>query len=87
MPIASSKLTAQGQISVPSEVRRRLGIGPGSVIEWDEEDDQLIVRRAGRFSSQDVHAALFAGKTPVVRTLDELNEGVRRAVRKRHARR
>ena len=87
MPIASSKLTAQGQISVPSEVRRRLGIGPGSVIEWDEEDDQLIVRRAGRFSSQDVHAALFGGTTPVVRTLDELNEGVRRAVRKRHARR
>jgi AbrB family looped-hinge helix DNA binding protein len=87
MPIASSKLTAQGQISVPSEVRRRLGIGPGSVIEWDEEDDQLVVRRAGRFSSQDVHAALFGGRTPEMRTLDELNEGVRLAVRKRHARR
>jgi AbrB family looped-hinge helix DNA binding protein len=87
MPIASSKLTAQGQISVPSEVRRRLGIGPGSVIEWAEENDQLVVRRAGRFSSRDVHAALFGGTTPAARTLDELNEGVRRAVRKRYARR
>jgi len=26
-----SKLTAQGQVSVPAEVRRRLGLGPGSV--------------------------------------------------------
>ena len=31
MTIARSKLTAQGQISVPAEVRRRLGVVPGSV--------------------------------------------------------
>src|ERR1035441_9357945 len=30
MAIAHSKLTAQGQISVPVDVRRKLGIGPGS---------------------------------------------------------
>jgi AbrB family looped-hinge helix DNA binding protein len=49
MPIAQSKLTAQGQISVPSEVRKRLGIAPGSVLEWDEQGDQIVVRRAGRY--------------------------------------
>jgi AbrB family looped-hinge helix DNA binding protein len=32
--IAESRVTAQGQISIPAEVRRRLGVGPGSVIEW-----------------------------------------------------
>ena len=37
MALAQSKVTAQGQISVPLEVRRRLGIGPGSILEWDEE--------------------------------------------------
>ncbi|MGN6730352.1 MAG: AbrB/MazE/SpoVT family DNA-binding domain-containing protein, partial [Candidatus Binatia bacterium] len=36
MALAQSKVTAQGQISVPAEVRRKLGIGPGSVLEWDE---------------------------------------------------
>ncbi len=46
MAIAHSKLTAPGQISVPTEVRKRLGVGPGSVLESDEKDDQVIVRRA-----------------------------------------
>ena len=31
MALAHSKLTAQGQISVPATIRRKLGIGPGSV--------------------------------------------------------
>lgn len=52
MALAKSKLTAQGQISVPAEVRQRLGIGPGSVLEWDEQDDQVVVRRAGRYTSR-----------------------------------
>ena len=51
MTIARSKLTAQSQISVPAEVRRRLGIGPGSILEWEEEDEKIVVRRAGRSCS------------------------------------
>jgi AbrB family looped-hinge helix DNA binding protein len=86
MAIAYSKLTAQGQISVPTEVRRRLGIGPGSVLEWEEEGERIVVRRAGRYSSEDLHQALF-DETPVPRTLEELKEGVRQYVRGRHARR
>ena len=59
MAVAQSKVTAQGQISVPVDVRRKLGIGPGSVLEWEEEGNQMVVRRAGRFSSEDIHRALF----------------------------
>ncbi len=47
MAIAHSKLTAQGQISVPMDVRRKLGISPGSVLEWEEEGGKIVVRRAG----------------------------------------
>jgi AbrB family looped-hinge helix DNA binding protein len=86
MPIAYSKLTAQGQISVPKEVRRRLGVGPGSVLEWEEEGERIVVRRAGRYSSEDVHRALF-DEPPAPRTLEELKEGVRLYVKGRHARR
>jgi hypothetical protein len=46
-----------------------------------------VVRKAGRHSSQDVHRALFAEKPAVARTLDELKDGIRRHVRRRHARR
>ncbi|MGH7878609.1 MAG: AbrB/MazE/SpoVT family DNA-binding domain-containing protein, partial [Candidatus Binataceae bacterium] len=52
MSIARSKVTAQGQISVPAEVRRKLGVGPGSVLEWDEQGHQVVVRRAGQYSSE-----------------------------------
>ena len=85
MALAHSKLTAQGQISVPAEIRRRLGIGPGSVLEWDEDGDRVVVRKAGRFSSEDVHRALFSA-APKSRTLAELKAGARQHVKKRHAR-
>jgi antitoxin PrlF len=86
MAIAHSKLTAQGQISVPAEVRRKLGIGPGSVLEWHEEGEKVVVRRAGRFSSEDVHRALFPNGPPQARTIADMKAGVRRHIRKRHAR-
>ena len=86
MTIAHSKVTAQGQISVPAEVRRKLGIGPGSVLEWREEGELVVVRRAGRYTSEDVHRALFPKQPPVPRTLEEMKAGVRRYLTKRHAR-
>jgi AbrB family looped-hinge helix DNA binding protein len=84
MAIAHSKLTAQGQISVPASVRRKLGIGPGSVLEWDDAGEQVVVRRAGRYTSEDVHRALFP-TPPKPKTLAELKEGVRRDVQRRRA--
>jgi AbrB family looped-hinge helix DNA binding protein len=86
MPIARSKVTAQGQISVPMDVRRKLGIGPGSVLEWEEADDKIVVRRAGRFSSEDIHRRLFGAHPPKKRSLAELNDGIRRYAQKRYAR-
>ena len=86
MALAQSKVTAQGQISIPSDVRRKLGVGPGSVLEWAEEGDQLVVRRAGRYTSSDIHNALFDGTPPETRTLAELKAGLRSAIRERHPR-
>lgn len=86
MAIAHSKLTSQGQISVPSEIRRKLGVGPGSILEWAQEGEKVVVRRAGRYTSEDVHKALFE-TTPEPRTLEELKAGVQRYIKTRHARR
>lgn len=86
MAIAQSKITAQGQISVPAEVRRRLGVGPGSLLEWDEEAGQVVVRRAETFSSEEVHRAVFAGR-PKAKSLKELKAGIGKEMKRRHARR
>ena len=87
MAIAHSKVTAQGQISVPAEVRKKLGVGPGSVLEWDEKDDQVTVRRVGRYSSSEVHEAIFAPKDQRSRRPADVKDGIRKYMRKRRARR
>lgn len=86
MKLAESRLTRQGQISVPAEVRRRLGLEPGSVLEWDAEGDNIVVRRVGLNTSTDIHRMLFP-EPPKPRTLAEHDEGLRAHARKKHARR
>ena len=86
MPLAQSKLTAQGQISVPSEIRRKLGIGPGSVLEWHEAYGQIIVRKAGQHTLADVRAALFPGAAPGQETPAHMKDGIKKFILRKHAR-
>jgi antitoxin PrlF len=80
-----SRITAQGQISVPAEVRRKLGVGPGSVLEWVEEDGAYRLRRLGKYSWADIRSALFPGGPPVPPV--DTKEAIRKHIRKKHARR
>jgi hypothetical protein len=43
----------------------------------DEEDDKIVIRRSGRFSSEDIHRAIFPNEAPKRRMLEELKEGIR----------
>ena len=86
MPIARSRVTAQGQVSVPAEVRRKLGVGPGSLLEWNEEGNAVVVRRSGRYTCVDIHRAVFGHEELPPRSVTELKEGIRKHVRVRHAR-
>lgn len=81
----TSKLTAQSQISVPAEVRRKLGVGPGAVLAWETRGDEVTVRRVGKFSSHDLHAALFP-KSPKKATLAQMKSALRERARRQHAR-
>ena len=87
MALAHSRLTAQGQISVPSEIRRKLGVGPGSVLEWDEKNEEVIVRKAGQHTLADVHDALFPDGTPKRQASTSLKDGIRKHIRQKYARR
>lgn len=76
----------QGRTVVPGEIRKKLGIGPGSVLEWDEHEGAVVVRRVGRFSSEDVHNALFAKKGKEEPAAAGVKDAIRKYIRKRHAR-
>jgi AbrB family looped-hinge helix DNA binding protein len=86
MELPKSRVTAQGQISIPARIRKKLGVGPGSVLEWEEKGEHIIVRRAGQFTSADIHKAVFRRGAPIAKRIDELKEGIRSHIKKRHAR-
>ena len=87
MPLAQSKLTARGRISVPVEIRRKLRVGPGSILEWDEKNGDVIVRKAGRHTSVEVHLVLFADGSPKRKASASMKKGIGKFVRQKHARR
>jgi AbrB family looped-hinge helix DNA binding protein len=39
-----SEIASAYQISVPAQVRRKLGLAPGSVLEWEEDGERVDVR-------------------------------------------
>ncbi len=72
MLVALSKVTRQGQISVPAEVRRALGLRAGSELIWELNEDGDFVVRPKRFALAALHQLLGE---PVVRLTDrELRE-------------
>ncbi len=66
-------------------MRKKLGIGPGSVLEWHEEDGGVVIRRAGRFTSLDIHQTLFPEGAPKDRDTGDVKAAIRKYIRKRHA--
>lgn len=66
-------------------MRKKLGVGPGSVIEWDESNDQIVVRRVVRYSGPDIHIVLFADGEPKNDATTSVKDGIRQHIRKKHA--
>ena len=88
MQKVQTKLTSQGQVSVPAAVRSFLHLMPGSVLVWSQDGDRIVVERAKRHSTAEVHRALFAEPLPSgvpAKSLAELKQGIRQRMQRRHA--
>jgi antitoxin PrlF len=85
--LAESKLTTQGQVSVPAEVRRRLGVVPGESLEWEErESGEIVVRRADRMTFAEIRKKFAHLRPARPATIPEMDEAVEKAVAQEHAR-
>ena len=84
MSLAQSKITAQGQVSIPVSVMRKFGLAPGGVITWESFDGRLVIEKAGQYSLADVRKALKISRG-VPKTDDELREGIKARIRNKHA--
>lgn len=43
--MASAKVTSKGQVTVPKEVREKMGLAAGDEIEFVEEDGKYLIRK------------------------------------------
>lgn len=54
------RVTTKGQVTIPQEIRHKLGVGPGTEVEFIEENGRVYLakapdpsgRPAGRFTGQ-----------------------------------
>ena len=58
-----SRLSSKGQVTIPSEVRKRLHLEPGDTVIYEVEEERAVLRRAEPFDIA-YHAAVSG-------TLDE----------------
>ena len=84
METIQSRITSQGQVSIPARIRRKLGLTPGSTVEWCERGPEVILRPATKYSSLDIHRAVFPAP-PEPRTVEERDAGIRTQLRRKHA--
>ena len=86
-----TKLTSQSQVSVPTAIRNLLNLTPGSMLVWKEEGGRISVERAVRHSTAEVHQTLFGDDVAaeaalaVAKTPEEIKQGIRQLMKRRHA--
>lgn len=45
------RVTEKGQVTIPKPIRDRLGIGPGSEVEFVERDGEVVLAKRERLST------------------------------------
>lgn len=85
MSVTESRMTKQGQIPVPASVQEKLGLAPGTVVEWHEEGDRVFVSRAKRYSFQEIHDMIFP-EPPEPMSIEQMDEAIRNRMKQKYAR-
>lgn len=83
MPL-ETRITSQGQVSVPAAIRRKLGVAPGSTLQWIERGDEVVVKRRAGSTFEEMHKALFPNGPPKPITLAQMDDAIGDYMRKTH---
>jgi AbrB family looped-hinge helix DNA binding protein len=70
----SSTISSKGQVTVPIEVRHRLGLKEGDRVEFVFEDDRTVLRPARQETNP---FAAFVGILPAFSSREEINAWLR----------
>ncbi|KGN34853.1 AbrB family transcriptional regulator [Knoellia sinensis KCTC 19936] len=66
-------VTDKGQVTIPKALRDRLGIGPGSEVDFEQQGDAILVRKATGAPSRGARIAeRLRGRGDVSMSTDEI---------------
>jgi AbrB family looped-hinge helix DNA binding protein len=68
----SGKVTTKGQVTIPQEIRDRLGIHPGTTVEFAVEGDVVTIRKLRDAGRGDAIVARMRGRATAGLTTDEI---------------
>ena len=68
-------MNAQGRVTLPADVRRRLHLGEGDQLEVAVEDDRITLRPARLLVAEDAWAYTAENISGIRRALDDIREG------------
>jgi AbrB family looped-hinge helix DNA binding protein len=69
----ATTVTSKGQVTIPKPVRDRLGIAPGSKVDFElTEDGNAVLRKVGRVRARPSRFARLRGTATTKLTTDEI---------------
>ena len=83
-PIFDAMVTGQGQVTIPKELRERLGVRAGGKVRFRLEDGDRVTMTPANLSISRLFGIL--GKPPRSATLEEMDEAIRKGAVERYLR-
>ena len=77
-------LTTKGQITLPKEIRDRLGLSAGSILDFAILPDGSIVARAVKPDARRIRGVLKSPHAEPL-TVEQMDEGLGKHLREKHA--
>ena len=69
----ATRLTTKGQVTIPKPIRDRLGLGPGSAVEFEiAEDGRVILSRANQTAPARNRFERLRGRATVGLSTDQI---------------
>ena len=77
-------LTSKGQITLPKEIRDRLGLDAGAMLDFQILPDNTIAARPIKPDARRIRG-LLKSPHPVPLTVKQMDEGIAKHLREKHA--
>ena len=78
-----AKLTSKGQITLPKEIRDRLGLDAGSTLDFQLLADNTITARAVKPDARRIRGILASPHGRAL-TVKQMDEGIAKSMRDKH---